>query len=72
MQIKITINNATEPAAVKSKAVELGIALASESGDELVFVDHPALSDAYEIQLTIVGPLMEQSPGCWSTTEYTP
>lgn len=72
MQIKITMSNVTEPAAVKSKAVELGIALVSESGDELVFADHPASSDPDEIQRTIVMPLMEQSPGCWSTTEYTP
>jgi hypothetical protein len=72
MQIKITMNNVLQPQAVKAKAIELGIALVGESGSDLIFTDHPASSDPDEIQRTIVTPLMEQSPGCWSTTEYTP
>jgi hypothetical protein len=71
MQIKITVNNVFHPDALKAKAAELGVALASESGTDFIFNDYPQLDDPDAIRAEIVFPLMAASPGCWSATEYS-
>jgi hypothetical protein len=71
MQIKITMNNVINPDPVLAKAAELGLTVSSHQGLDVELLGEVENSSADAVQSDIVGPLMQLSEGCWSTTEYT-